>query len=131
MARAEAATPDVATKEEVWGRLHSSGYPSLHLALAAAGGFWQRSQREIVEPYVSRFFEGLPALFDDWEQEAAKNYYATFFPSYRVEDSTLDLIDGVLGDDSIGPMLRRQLVESADDLRRASACRALAAAGLG
>ncbi|MEE9297868.1 MAG: aminopeptidase N [Acidimicrobiia bacterium] len=130
MAAAEAARPDAAAKEEVWTRLHQSGYSSLHLALAAAGGFWRRTQRAIVEPFVPRFFDGLPALFDDWEQEAAKNYYATFFPSYRIEDSTLDLVDGVLGVDEIGPMLRRQLIESADDVRRALACRSLAASGV-
>ena len=129
MAQAEAAIPNAATKEEVWERLHRSGYASLHLALAAAGGFWRRSQREIVEPFVPRFFDGLAGLFADWEQEAAKNYYVSFFPGYRVDASTLDLIDEVLGDDSIGPMLRRQLTESADDLQRALACRVLAAAG--
>jgi len=129
MARAEAATPDAAIKQDVWERLHGGGYPSLHLALAGAGGFWRRSQRDIVEPFVARFFDGLPALFGDWEQEAAKNYYATFFPEYRIEESTLELIDGVLADDSIGPMLRRQLTESADDIQRALACRTLAASG--
>jgi aminopeptidase N len=129
MAQAEAATPIAATKEEVWDRLHHSGYPSLHLALAAAGGFWLRTQREIVEPFVARFFDGVAGLFDDWEQEAAKNYYVSFFPGYRVETSTLDFIEEVLGRDSIGPMLRRQLTESSDDLQRALACRALAAAG--
>jgi len=129
MAQAEAATPDPATKEEVWERLHGSGYPSLHLALAAAGGFWRRSQREIIEPYVPRFFAGLPSLFDDWEQEAAKNYYAAFYPGYRIDESSLEFIAGVLADDSIGPMLRRQLVESADDVRRSLACRSLAASG--
>ncbi len=129
MARAESATPNIATKEEVWARLHGSGYPSLHLALAAAGGFWWRGQREIIEPFVPRFFEGLSGLFDDWEQEAAKNYYDCFFPGYRIAGSTSDYIDGVLSDNSIGPMLRRQLTESADDIRRALACRTLAATG--
>jgi aminopeptidase N len=130
MAQAEAATPDLAVKQEVWERLHGSGYPSLHLALAAAGGFWSRSQRDLVEPFVTQFFAGLPGLFAEWEQEASKNYYASFFPGYRVDESTLEMIEGVLAIDEVGPMLRRQLTESADDLRRAIACRALAAAGL-
>jgi aminopeptidase N len=129
MAAAEAATPDPAVKEEVWGRLHNGGYPSLRVALAAAGGFWRRGQREIVEPFVTRFFDGLPALYSSWEQEAAKNYYTAFFPAHRVHESTLGMIDGVLDHEDIGPMLRRQLLESKDDLQRALACRALAAAG--
>ncbi len=127
MARAEAARPDPSVKDDVWDRLHRSGYSSLRLALAAAGGFWRRTQAAILEPFVPRFFEGLPALFEKWEQEAAKNYYAAFFPSYRVDESTLDYVEGVLAGPDLGPMLRRQLIESADDLRRALACRALAA----
>lgn len=130
MARAEAASPDPSVKQDVWERVHKSGYASLRLALAAAGGFWQRAQRDVLEPFVPAFFDGLAGLFEDWEQEAAKNYYSAFFPGYRVDESTVELIDAVLADDSIGPMLLRQLVESADDLRRALACRALAAAGV-
>jgi aminopeptidase N len=130
MAAAEAARPDPDVKAEVWDRLHGSGYPSLRLGLAAAGSFFLRSQREIVEPFVPRFFEGLPGLFERWEQEAAKNYYNAFFPSFRVEESTLGFVDKVLAVDDIGPMLRRLLRESRDDLERALACRTMAAAGV-
>ena len=45
MVTAEASRPDPAVKEEVWQRLHTGGYPSLHLTLAAARGFFRRSQR--------------------------------------------------------------------------------------
>jgi aminopeptidase N len=129
MAAAEAARPDADTKAEVWDRLHRSGYPSLRLALAAAGGFWSRSQRELLEPFIPRFFDGLSDLFGSWEQEAAKNYYAAFFPSYRVEDSTIGMVDRVLAADS-GPMLHRLLTESKDDLERALACRMFSSAGV-
>jgi aminopeptidase N len=130
MAQAEAVRPDPAVKQDVWDRLHHSGYASLRLALAAAGGFWRRSQRELLEPFVPRFFEGLPGLFSSWEQEAAKNYFQTFVPAYRVEDATVESIDAALSHDDIGPMLRRLLVEAKDDLERALACRVLAAAGV-
>ena len=129
MARAEAAAPTLATKDEVWERLHSSGYESLHLALAAAGGFWRRSQRAMLEPFVPRFFGGLPALFEKWEQEAAKSYFGAFFPHHEIGDSTVALIDDVL-EEEIGPMLERLLIEAKDDLSRALACRTLAAAGV-
>jgi len=130
MARAEAARPDLDQKHEVWERIHKSGYDSLRLALAAAGGFWRRKQRDLLEPFVPEFFDGLPALFADWEQEAAKNYFGAFFPGHRIEESTIEMIDGVLADDSVGPMLRRLLIESKDDVERALACRMLAAAGV-
>lgn len=129
MATAEAARPDAALKEEVWSRLHGDGYSSLHLALAAASGFWRRSQREIVEPFAPRFFGGLAELSEAWEQEAFKNYYQTFFPAYRIEESTRAMIDGVLDAEDLGTMLRRLLIESKDDVERALACRTLAGAG--
>ena len=129
MAAAEAATPDASTKAEVWERLHGSGYPSLRLALAAAGGFWRRSQRDICDPFVPRFFDGVAELYTSWEQEAAKNYFTAFFPSHRVDEPMIEMVGAVLEDDSIGPMLRRQLVEARDDLERALRCRAFAAAG--
>jgi aminopeptidase N len=127
MAGAEASRPDPAVKEEVWQRLHTGGYPSLHLTLAAARGFFRRSQRDLVEPFVPRFFAGLPGLFIEWEAEASRAYFRTLFPWHRIEGSTRVMIDEILGRGDIGPMLRRLLVETGDDLDRAIRCRELAA----
>jgi aminopeptidase N len=126
MAKAGAARPVAARKDEVWERLHNHGYDSLHLALAAASGFWQRRQADLVEPYVLRFFEGLPALFSEWEPEAARGYFTAFFPHYRIEESTREMIAGLLARDDLGPMLRRMLVEEDDVVARSLACRAFA-----
>ena len=127
MARAEAARPDAAIKEEVWERLHTDGYDSLHHTLAAASGFWRRRQAELVEPFVARFFAGLPDLFGEWEPEAARGYFNTFFPHYRIEQSTRDLIGGLLERADLGPILERMLIEEDDVLARSLACRAFAA----
>jgi aminopeptidase N len=127
MAGAEAARPSLEIKDEVWERLHNHGYDSLHLALAGASGFWRRRQQEMLEPYVPRFFEGLPGLFAEWEVEAARGYFTSFFPDYRIEQSTRDLIAGLLDRDDLGPILERMLVEKNDVLRRSMACRAFAA----
>jgi aminopeptidase N len=130
MVAAEAATPDPMLKQEVWDRIHKSGYSSLRLALAASASFWRRGQHDIVEPFVPQFFDGLADLYGSWEQEAAKGYFTTFFPAYRVDESTLAMIDAVLADPNLGPMLHRQLVEAKDDMQRAIKCRALAGAGV-
>ena len=127
-AKAEASRPDPAVKEEVWQRIHGGGYPSLHLTLAAARGFFRRSQRDLVEPFVPRFFEGLPGIFTDWEVEASRGYFRTMFPWYRIERSTRAMVDEVLARGDIGPVLRRLLVEAADDLDRAIKCREFAGA---
>ena len=123
MVTAEASRPDPATKDEAWQRIHTEGYGSLHLAMAAAKGFFRRSQRDLVEPFVPRFFAGLPGLFTEWEAEASRAYFRNLFPWYRIEASTREMVDGVLARGDIGPMLRRLLIEAGDDLDRAIACR--------
>lgn len=126
MVTAEASRPDPVAKADTWDRLHGSGYGSLAMGMAAARGFWRRRQADLLEPYVSRFFDGLPGLFGEWEAEAARAYFRSFFPGYRIEESTREMIRKVLDRDDLGPMLTRLLIESDDDLVRALACRALA-----
>jgi aminopeptidase N len=50
------------------------------------------------------------------------------FPWYRIERSTRAMVDEVLARGDIGPVLRRLLVEAADDLDRAIKCREYAGA---
>jgi aminopeptidase N len=123
---AGAARPDPAAKDEVWERIHGDGYPSLHLALAASGGFWQRSQAELLERFVVPFFEGLPGVFVERGPEAARAYFRGFFPHHLIDQATRDRITALLERDDIGPMLRRLLVETDDDIERALACRSFA-----
>ena len=125
--RARAAAPDPSVKEEVWERIHGDGYDSLHLTLAAAGGFWRRRQREMLESYVPRFFEGLPEVFASWEPEAARGYFTNFFPAYRIEPSTREQIAALLERADLGPILERMLIEQDHELERSLACRAFAA----
>ncbi|MDX1689860.1 MAG: aminopeptidase N [Acidimicrobiia bacterium] len=125
---ARAARPDPDVKAEVWERLHEGGYPSLHLAMAAARGFWRRTQREIVDPYVPRFFEGLPALFDDWEFEAARAYWGSFFPRHRIDEEMAGHVRVLLERDDVSGPLRRLGREAADDIARALRARGFAAA---
>jgi aminopeptidase N len=124
---AGAARPDPESKQEVWQRLHDDGgYPSLHLSLAAAGGFWQRHQAPMLERYIAPFFDGLPEVFATREPEAARAYFRAFLPQYLVDDATRERIGALLLRDDIGPMLRRLLVEADDDIDRAIKCRRVA-----
>lgn len=128
MAAAEAARPDPAVKADVWQRLHGDGYASLQLASAAAGGFWQRSQRDLLEGFIGPFFEGVPGVFAEREPEAARAYFRTTFPGHRVDEDMRRRIAAVLERDDLGPMLRRMLREADDELARALKCRDFAAA---
>jgi aminopeptidase N len=123
---AGAARPDPAAKDEVWERIHDDGYPSLHLSLAAAGGFWQRSQAGLLERFVAPFFDGLPGVFAEREPAAARAYFRSFFPHHLIDSATRGRIASLLEREDLGPMLRRLLVETDDDIERAMKCRAVA-----
>lgn len=127
MVTAHAAKPDPAIKQEVWARAHGDGYESLFVMRAAGNGFWWRSQRALVDPFVTPFFAGLADMFTKLEVEAARAYFRVFFPRHRIDDDLRSRIAGVLEGD-IGPVLRRMLVEEDDELRRAIVVRAVAAA---
>jgi aminopeptidase N len=127
MTTAAVARPDATAKQEAWDRLHGDGYPSLRMSIAAAGGFWQRHQAELLESYVDPFFAGLIGVFEEREAEAAKAYFQSLFPRYLVDEETRRRISDVLQESEVRPMLRRLLIEADDDLRRSIECRALAA----
>ena len=125
--RCQTSLPERAVKEAAWVRYLGEGYGSLHLTRAAMGGFQWSVQRELIEPYVERFFRGVPDVFDKRENEFARAYFAGLFPGYRVEESTLERSRTLL--ESIGdrlPLLARSLREANDDLERAAKCRAFA-----
>ena len=124
---ATVARPDAAAKQEAWDRTHGNGYPSLFLMRAAGAGFWWRKQADLVEPFVGPFFATLAGVFANWEVEAARAYFRAFFPRHRIDEDLRTRIAAVLAADEVGPVLRRMLVEEDDDLRRAIACRAVAA----
>ena len=127
--RAEAARPDEASKALVWERLVADEYPSLQLAGEAMAGFNWHHQRALLEPYVERFFEAVPGVFERTENRYAVTFARHLFPSYRPEPEVLERsgqLVAELGDRQ--PMLTRMLREANDELERAIACRAHASA---
>lgn len=126
--RCETSTPDEAAKERAWDRFHGNGYGTLKMTEAAMSGFnWPR-QRDLLAPYVERFFERAPDIFRSRDNEFYVSYFANLFPAYRVERDVLDRSRQLL--DEIGdelPPLARMLREANDDLERAVRCREFAA----
>ncbi len=126
--RCEAARPDADAKAAAWERIHGEGYGSLHLTGAAMSGFQWWAQRDLLDAYTERFFEALPAIFAERDNEFARGYLGALLPGYRVTPELLDrsrrFLEAV-GDDQ--PLLTRSLRESNDELERAIRCREFAA----
>ena len=127
--RAETSVPDADVKREAWRRFGDEGYGSLYLTAAAMSGFTWWIQRDLLAPYVERFFEALPAVFEQRDNEFATSYFRQLFPGYRVERPVLERGERLLSAlDGRLPLLTRSLLEANDDLSRAIACRAFARA---
>jgi aminopeptidase N len=126
--RCETAVPDAEAKAAAWEKIHGEGYGSLHLTAAAMSGFQWWAQRDLLEPYTERFFEALPGIFRERDNEFARSYAGAMLPGYRVERELLERSRRVLeeaGDEL--PLLVRSLREANDDLERAIRCREFAA----
>ena len=103
--------------------------PRLALARALMGGFQQSDQEELLTPYVDRYFEALPDVWERYDLPLASSFGRGMYPAMVVREDVLERTDDMLGRDLPGPM-RRLLLEGRDDLRRTlEARRADAAAG--
>jgi aminopeptidase N len=126
--RIEASPPDAAAKAAAWERLLGEGYGSLHLTIAAMSGFHWSAQRELLTPYVERFFEVLPGVARDRDHEFAQAFFGQLFPGYRVDRELLERSRLLLAEVETEPLLSRMLREANDDLERAIRCREFARA---
>ena len=128
--RCTTSKPEARAKAESWARFQIGirGYGSLHQTSAAMSGFHWWTQRELLTPYIGRYFEALPGIFEREENEYATTYFGGLWPGYLVERPILEHAQTLLA--SLGdtlPVLQRSLRESIDDLERAIRCREFAA----
>ena len=128
--RCEVSAPDTAVKQAAWERFQTgpSAYGSLHLTGAAMGGFHYWAQAALLQPYVERYFEALPGIFEREEREFSGTYFSNLWPSYLVDRPTLERAQRLLAaTPETSTLLRRSLREAIDDLERAVKCREFAA----
>ncbi|MGH2585828.1 MAG: M1 family aminopeptidase, partial [Dehalococcoidia bacterium] len=126
--RTEVARPDAETKALHWERILAEQYDSFKLTESAMAGFNWTVQRELLTPYVERFFETVTSVAESRPNEYTQSFVNALFPSYRVEQATLDRSERLLAETPPSQtVLVRLLKEQNDDLTRAIACRAFAA----
>jgi len=124
----KASAPVASVKEEAWNRFLTDTTTSMKMINAAMGGFNIRHQKELIAPYVDKFFASIHEVFKTREFLFAENFYNILFPHYRVDDEVKGKCEKLLA--SLDPvkdtMLVRCLKESIDDIKRSQACHALA-----
>ena len=123
-----AARADAAVKAAAWSRFREDREASLHILSAAMHGFWWKPQDALLAPYVGRFFDEVRDVFNERDKEYATRWFGALYPGHipsgEVAERSAALLAELGGADLL---LRRNLREALDELRRARACQAFAA----
>lgn len=118
-ARCRAALPDPAAKETAWAAIVEDVTLSNRLVELTAGGFWQPEQRELLEPYVRRYFAEMPEMMRIRSGMSAEKTLLAAYPAVMVSARTREFAAELLAVPDLHPLLRRVVLDNDDDMRRA------------
>jgi aminopeptidase N len=119
-----AARPTAEAKAEAWHAIVESDELPNALQRATVGGFQQPDQRQLLEPYVDRYFDAIIDLWATRTPEMAQDLVVGLFPAIVIEDHTIESADAWLRRTDPEPTLRRLVVEGRDTMARALRARA-------
>jgi aminopeptidase N len=121
-AAARAGIPNAAAKEAAW-KSAMEGDLANALLSATVGGFSHPDQRELLKPYVDRYFAALPGIWRDKTNEIAQTLTTGLFPSLLASPELLDKADAFLAADTDAGSTRL-VREMRDNVARALKCQA-------
>jgi aminopeptidase N len=114
-----AARPTAAAKAEAWRLVvEQDELPNADQA-AIVAGFHDFAQRELLTPYVAKYFDAIEEIYRSRSAEMAQDIITGLYPYSATTQSTLDRTDSYLREAQPGPALRRMLLEARDGLARA------------
>ncbi|NWF28362.1 aminopeptidase N [Streptomyces sp. PKU-EA00015] len=118
--RCLAARPSAAVKAQAWAAVVESDRLSNALVEATIAGFAQPSQRDLVAPYASKYFEAIERVWSERSIQIGMDVVRGLYPSLQDSPGTLAATDEWLAaHESAAPALRRLVLEARDDLARA------------
>jgi aminopeptidase N len=116
-ASARAARPLAEAKAEAWAAVRGEDI-SLAMRRAIASGFHRAEQEDLLSAYVQPYLDSLLPVWENWVIEEALEFIELMYPRTVVTQKVVDLTDACLAREVPGPV-RRSLLESQDDLKRA------------
>jgi aminopeptidase N len=127
--RCLAARPSAEVKARAWADVVDSDRLSNALVEATIAGFAQNGQRELLAPYLPRYFDAVERVWRERTIEIAMAVVRGLFPLVPDDGATLDATDAWLAGHPDAPSaLRRLVLEARDDLSRALRAQAVDAA---
>lgn len=120
--------PEVQVKRDAWDRYVAKEQKlSSHNSGADMSGFRWRHQRELLGEFTDKFFDTVRSIFKDHPRQYSESFFA-LFPAdpedVHVLKRSQDLLASLPSDEQA---LIKSLKQEIDDLKRARACRELAA----
>lgn len=122
-ALARAAQPLAQAKADAWAAVTGDDL-SLAMKRAVASGFHRADQEELMASYVEPYFDSILPAWDAKVIEEALEFIQSMYPRMVVAQKVLDVTDKWLERETVPGPVRRSLLESQDDLRRALKARA-------
>ncbi|GAA3826575.1 aminopeptidase N [Nocardioides panacisoli] len=122
-AGARAARPTAEAKAEGWRLAMLDGATPNETALAVVMSFPRIGQEDVLAPYVDRYLEAVPGIWDRLGAHRAQKALEFIFPRVLATQETLDKVDAWLaaGTDGLNPGAVRYVREARSDVARALA----------
>ncbi|QSB06276.1 aminopeptidase N [Natronoglycomyces albus] len=122
---ARTALPTAEAKAKAWSRLiEEEGLPN-YARRSIMVGFAPLDQEDLVRPYLSKFLEAVPKLWETLDPQQAVEFTKMGFPTNLIEDETLRLVDEWLAAEERPSSMARGVSEGRADVERALAGREL------
>jgi aminopeptidase N len=122
--QALAARPTAAAKAEAWASVveaDDEAELANHTMASVIAGFQTvpaDQREELLKPYVAKYFAVVDGVWGAKSHEIASQIAIGLYPTFVIEQGTLDATDAFLAEKQPVPALRRVVVEQADTITR-------------
>ena len=115
---ARASLPTAEAKMSAWQEAVACKVPN-HIQIALISGIQRANQRNLMEPFIDRYFEALLPTWSEQSYEMASNIVMRLYPIMVTTQETLDKTKAWLAQANIPTALHRLVAEQRDALERA------------
>ncbi|WP_328391659.1 aminopeptidase N [Nocardia sp. NBC_00416] len=122
-ATAAAARPLTAVKETAWETVMGDDSVPNITARSIVAGFARAGQDALLSPFVQRYFDEIPAVWERRSSEVAQTAVVGLYPAWDISDEAVARADEFLGADH-PPALRRLVIEGKAGIERSLRARA-------
>jgi aminopeptidase N len=124
-AAARAARPTPEAKDESWRIVVDDHSQPLAMVEEIMSGFQQYGQEELLQPFIGRFFEALPTVWETKDLPDALAFARGMYPRLVNTQETVERTERYLSTTTVPSPIRRLLLEGMDGVERTLRARAV------